>query len=250
MAKTVSASVKQALTGRGFFAASAAAAVLLALASGREFLAALRGTGALAGGFHRRVLLAALRSETMGAAVPILAALPFAASVAEDIQSGFIKEYLPRTSRCAYIAGKTAACFLSGGAAPCLGALGAYGLAALALSPLEAGPGPSGGLVELLRQLLLVFLSGGFWAVVGLLPATLTGSRYMAYASPFILYYVLIILVERYFGKLYVLCPREWVAPSPAWRLGSLGAGLLVSGLTGLAALCFRRAAERRLERI
>jgi hypothetical protein len=69
----------------------------------------------------------------------------------------------------------------------------------------------------------------------------------MAYASPFILYYVLIILNERYFPSLYALYPREWLFPSDAWVLGSFGATLLLMGLISITCVGFSVVAQRRL---
>ena len=65
-------------------------------------------------------------------------------------------------------------------------------LAALLLLPLEAMRDymlePPGYFRQLLETLLMFFASGAFWALVGLTFATLTNSRYMAYASPFVLF--------------------------------------------------------------
>ena len=101
-------------------------------------------------------------------------------------------------------------CAISGGLAISLGILAAYGIAALLLLPLEAMRDymlePPGYFRQLLETLLMFFASGAFWALVGLTFATLTNSRYMAYASPFVLFYLLVILYERYFDKLYILC--------------------------------------------
>ena len=72
----------------------------------------------------------------------------------------------------------------------------------------------------------------------------------MAYASPFVLFYVLIILYERYFDKLFVLYPREWLNPSSKWMFGKIGVAVLLIEFSVLMALAFAYAAKRRLERI
>ena len=69
----------------------------------------------------------------------------------------------------------------------------------------------------------------------------------MAYASPFILYYVLIILNERYFEDLYVLYPKEWLFPSDAWVMGSFGVMLLLIELIAIVSFLFVITAKRRL---
>jgi hypothetical protein len=70
----------------------------------------------------------------------------------------------------------------------------------------------------------------------------------MAYASPFVLFYVLIILYERYFNSLYVLYPKEWLNPSGIWQYGTAGALLVVGELTVILALCSAYAGKRRIE--
>ncbi len=76
--------------------------------------------------------------------------------------------------------------------------------------------------------------------------ASVTGSKYVAYSSPFVIYYVLIILYERYF-KIYCLYPKEWLLPSEAWVMGSLGAVLLMAMLIAALAFTFSVFARRRL---
>ena len=86
--------------------------------------------------------------------------------------------------------------------------------------------------------------------LLGMTFAALTDSKYMAYASPFVLFYLLIILYERYFDKLFVLYPREWLNPSPRWVFGKIGVAVLLTEFSVLMALAFAYAAKRRLERI
>ena len=100
------------------------------------------------------------------------------------------------------------------------------------------------------ETLALMACSGALWSSIGLLLGTITGSKYMAYASPFVLYYVLIILHERYLPDLFILYPKEWIAPSAHWQFGVTGVLLLVGELTVLAALGFFVAAGRRLRQL
>ena len=169
-------------------------------------------------------------------------------------KSGFIKEYLPRTTVPRYIAGKAAACAVSGGLALALGIFIAYGFAALMFLPMEAYP-KAGETVpnyfdNLMETALMFFASGAFWSLTGMTFAALTDSKYMAYASPFVLFYLLIILYERYFDKLFVLYPREWLNPSSRWVFGKIGVAVLLIEFSLLMALAFAYAAKRRLERI
>ena len=97
---------------------------------------------------------------------------------------------------------------------------------------------------------VVIFCFFGLFLFIGLLFATLTGSRYMAYASPFVIYYVLIILYERYFDTLYVLYPKEWLLPSNRWCFGNLSVVIWVGELIIIVSLCFYLAAKRRLRQI
>ena len=254
MSHTLCASLKQALQGRGFFLAFLGAALVVLLAAFEGFLGGFRSEQLLAYGYHHTLVLSALSAEGMALALPILCALPYTAVFLDDVKSGFIKAYLPRTTVDGYIMSRALACAASGGLALSLGILAAYGIAALLLLPLEAMRDyllePPGYFRQLLETLLMFFASGAFWALVGLPFAPLTNSRYMAYASPFVLFYLLVILYERYFDKLYVLYPREWLEPSDRWVFGRVGVAVLLLELSALMALLFAWAAKRRLRQI
>ncbi len=101
-------------------------------------------------------------------------------------------------------------------------------------------------ILDVLGHAVMFFLSGALWALLGLLLASVTGSKYVAYSSPFVIYYVLIILYERYF-KIYCLYPKEWLIPSDSWVLGSFGAILLMAMLIAVTAFTFSIFARRRL---
>ena len=275
MKKTIDASLKQALCNRGFFWGVIGVIFVLLVSSVQDILSAFRAEELLANGFHDTMMLEALASDGMTLALPILAALPFTSSFVDDVKSGFVKVYLSRTTTKRYITGKIAACAVSGGLVLAVGIFAAYVLAALMFSPMEAahqsvpqrhfvaavgGSGaPQGHFVaavggsgacfgELMGRVLLFFCSGAFWSMIGMTFAALTGSKYMAYASPFVLYYILIILCERYCKGIYVLYPKEWLSPSAAWMWGNTGVVLLLLELTILVSLGFYATAKKRLK--
>lgn len=254
MLKTIASNIAQALQSRGFFIGFLAVACLLFLSSIEGILSAFRSETLLSNGYHAEFVMSALSSDAMTLALPIVAALPYTASFVEDVKSGFVKAYLPRTTTNGYILGKLSACGISGGLALSLGILIAYGVSALLFTPMEAaleeGAEAPAYFSELMGKALLFFCSGAFWSLVGLLFATLTGSKYMAYASPFVSYYVLIILYERYFDTLYMLYPKEWLMPSSRWYFGNHSALIWVGELIIIASLCFYLAAKRRLKQI
>lgn len=162
-------------------------------------------------------------SDLFRMSVPVLAAFPYSTAWLAEYQSGFIKSYLPRCGVTSYILGKFLACALSGGL-------------------LEA----SGGALYLLIKgeeaqeigLLLIFLSGMLWAALSAALAAWSNSRYIAYGGGFVIYYLLVILHERYFQELYCLYPYEWLKPDHTWMFGEQGVVLLLSGMI-LTLLCF-----------
>lgn len=259
--RTVLANLRQAMLSLGFLFATLGTALVVLLSSTEGFLSAFRSTTLLPYGYHTDFILSALSSNAMTLALPILCALPYTATVLDDIKSGFIKAYLPRTTVKRYLAGKIAACAISGALVMVIGILLAWGLAALLFLPLESAPtilvDAAGKLIEVEKAasplpgtIFWMCLSGSFWALVGMLFATLTGSKYMAYASPFVIYYVLIILYERYFDKLYITYPKEWLNPSDKWMYGDWGVVILLFELTAIAALATGFAVKRRLSEL
>lgn len=253
MKRAVISSCKQAFSGAGFLLAAAGTVLVLALGVTDDLITAFRSETLLLNGYHWTLLQTALTSDAMTLALPILSALPFTSSYIDDLRSGFLKEYLPRTKRGDYIAGKLAACSLSGALALVLGIVLAGGLFALVFLPMEAaleeGAEAMPWLEALLSKCALFFCSGAFWALVGMTASAVTSSKYMAYAAPFILYYVMIILCERYFGWLYVFYPKEWINPTE-WAGGGWGVALLLLELMLLTGGAFALIAKRRLEQI
>lgn len=255
MKQTIRSNLRQVFYSAAFFLATMGTVLTLFIGSFESLWTAIQSLrqGLLAYGFHDELLQTAVQSEAFLLALPILCALPFTASYLDDLKSGFIKEYLPRTRLSHYIIGKLTACILSGGGCLVLGVLIFYGCSALILLPLESaleeGAEAANWLEPLLKDCILVFCSGGFWSLTGMTMAALTRSKYMAYASPFIFYYVLVILCERYFKKIYVFYPKEWMNPAE-WTGGVWGVVLLLAELSALLILIFSITAQRRLRNL
>lgn len=251
---TVRTSLKHALLSPGFFAGTICIVAVIAFASSSGITDILRSGGPLMPGSHAELVIAALSSDAMTLFLPIAAALPYTTGFIDDIKSGYIKEYLPRTGVKKYISGKLAASALSGGLVLAAGMLAAYALSAAFIAPMEAVPDEaapaSAYLAQVISRVFLAFFSGVLWSVVGLALSSASGSRYMAYSAPFIIYYVLIILNERYFPSLYVIYPKEWINPSHFWPLGWLGVIILLAELIAVASAGFVFAAKRRISRL
>lgn len=250
----VSSEVKRALIGKGFLTGITGMVLVIVLSSIESMIGMVRNPAALQNGYHAKFIMDALSSDWVTLALPILCALPFTTAFVDDIKSGFIKQFLPRSGVKPYINGKLLACGLSGGLALFTGIVLAYGISALVFTPMELALTPEETAQPYFAQLLMkaatLFFSGAFWSLAGFTFAALTMNRYMAYASPFIIYYVLIILNERYFSDLYVLYPKEWLFPSDAWVLGGFGVILLLVELSAVVCLGFAIVAGRRLSHV
>ena len=248
---SASSDIKRALSAKGFLFGIAGMVLMITVASINSIVSI---KGVLANGYHAQLILTALTSEDVALVLPILCTLPFAAVFVDDIKSGFIKQYLPRSGVPAYIKGKILASSLSGGLVLVAGLFIAYGVSALVFTPmeaaLEADQIAQPYFAEIFTKSLTLFLSGAFWSLTGFTLASTTMSRYMAYASPFVLYYVLIILHERYFADFYVLYPKEWMAMSQPWVLENLGVWILLLVLCAVIGLLFSMMAKRRLENV
>lgn len=252
--RSILSNLRQVLLSRGFLTAMLGTVGIVILSSLDGITTAFRSKNLQEYGLHAELLLNALSSETMILALPILCSLPYTTSFVDDIKSGFIKEYLPRTTIRHYLANKICVCGLSGGLSLSLGILIAYSILVLLFTPIEAEPIRNADapvyIALIMCKVILFFGSGSFWAIVGMLFATLTKSKYMAYASPFVTYYILIILYERYIDSLYILYPKEWILPSDVWVFDSWGVVILILELTAIVSLFFCIAAKRRLQSI
>lgn len=200
--------------------------------------------------YHFQMIQTGMQSDVFSFALPILSTIPGSAMCLEELQTGFIKEYLPRTSRAGYLAGKIAGCGFLGGIAIVCGVILSLGMDMLIYLPREKVLENAGGYTaewgEFLQKLLLLFCIGAFWALVGMLMSIVTNSKYMAYISPFILYYVLIIVCERYFKNCYVLYPGEWMQPEK-FPGGCYGVMLWICELSVVVSLLFFRLAKDRI---
>ena len=202
-------------------------------------------------GFHIELLIQGLRSNTVSSFLPILAALPFGGCFVDDLKSKFARFYLIRSSYRTYIVSRIIVVYLAGGLAILSGALIAWGAIATVLIPIEQEiegmePAAIDGLIEIC---FLLFVNGGFWSVVGMAMSTLMESKYISYATPFVFYYLLVILYERYFSDLFIIYPKTWTDPA-AWSLGCWGAAIFLLIMTLIFAFLFSFRARRRLQQL
>ena len=198
--------------------------------------------------YHTTFLLEALNSDTLVSFIPIVSALPCSANYIDDIKNKFVRFCLFRSSYRSYLIGCVWMCFLSGGVVIIIGILLSWGMSALLLMPMETVVVvPSNATTVFCEKCILLFLNGGFWAVIGLTMSTVMESKYIAYVSPFIVYYLLVILCERYFPDAWLLYPKNWIR-SEIWPGGSLSAAFFILELLTLCGLGFYFRGKRRLE--
>ena len=186
--------------------------------------------------FSLECLMQSLSSRYLLLTLPVLAALPYAGSFVEDLQSRFLRSYLPRAGLDAFLRSRTMATALSGAAVMAAGALLTAAVLFLLLMPREMRPDPlmqqdfeAARLAlagDIAAQELRLMLSGSLWALVGAAAAATAMNRYLALAVPFIAFYSLLILSTRYLPDLGVLNPENWIAPSEVWGPLPLGGAL------------------------
>lgn len=173
-------------------------------------------------------------SELYRIGFPVLASLPYTTAWLSELKGGFLKFSLVRSGTNPYICGKIFTCALSGGLVELLPAL-IYRL----LCPDEASA----------INLWLVFFAAVFWAVVAGALSAFSKSPYIAYGGSFVIYYILVILHERYFPGLYCLYPYEWIAPKHIWLFDWQGIVLLLAGLICLMLMLYYEILRRCIAR-
>ncbi len=185
--------IKRAFTSFGFFAGIVVGIVILFLAEQNE--------------------------QIFYVSVPVICTFPYSTAWIRDYQGGFLKLYLIRGTVSGYILGKILACGISGGFVE---------VSASYLYTIwrEQNPG-TGQIVSV--DFLLLFLSGMFWAMVAATLAAITNSSYVAYGGSFVVYYILVILYERYFKDVYCLYPYEWIQYKHTWIFEKNGIVMLLS---------------------
>lgn len=175
-------------------------------------------------------------TETFYMSVPVAAAIPYSTAWIVDYQSGFIKQYIGRTTRMAYIMGKFLACGVSGGGAILMGAW----LSSFFIKESK----------QVEYQYLPIFAAGFVFAVLAQLIATVSMSRYIAYGGGFVICYALVIVYERYARNLYMLCPYEWSNPQKEWMFGETGLVMFLIGISLVLLEGFALAVGRKLNDI
>ena len=249
MKNAISSGLHQALTVK-WVASTFGIFLLIFLGSSEMLIQTFQQPELLPQGFNNTFFDSALSQETVVSFLPVLAVLPFSASYVEDLKGKFARFFLIRCSYMDYSISRILVAFLSGGGAVALGALMAWGSTALFFLPRQLAGEPDPDIVvSILGKLLLLFCNGGLWSVVGVTMSTFMESKYISYASPFVTYYLLVILCERYFPKAFLLYPPSWIDPKP-WPFGVWGAAVFLLELAITFSILFILRSGRRLREL
>ncbi|WP_346909474.1 ABC transporter permease [Faecalicatena orotica] len=180
--------------------------------------------------------------------VPIAVTFAAGGDAEMELRSRYALFSCIRSGKKQYLLGKAAGLFFSGGLMLCFAMLLMLGVSCVVFGHIpilsDHGPAFSELVLKVLVSFLRGFLNGALWAVAGSFAAVVTRNRYMAYAVPFILYYVLSVFQERYYRALFFLNPRYWMAPVYYNDLFCVVVLLVLSVLTSLL---FMWALKRRL---
>lgn len=202
-------------------------------------------------GFKSDFIITLISSAAFVPFITIAATLPMAGSYVDDVKSKFARYCIFRKSYFEYLVSRFVTCFLSGGTVIVLGIFTTYLISYIILLPIEQAVDcvPTKTNYELASRCFVMFLNGGLWAVIGMAMSTLFESKYIAFASPFVIYYLLVILYERYFPDVFLLYPPNWANPS-IWPYTFWGEVVFLLELTLAFGVLFVIRAERRIREL
>lgn len=158
---------------------------------------------------------------------PAIAAIPCGAAFYNDYGSGFCKFILPRTSRLKYLLVKTFTCGITGRLALFMPNFLLFGFLLLFGNPHSSELNLLQGSVlsslehanVILVLLLLAFLFGAGWALMGLAVSAFIPNKFAAAASPFMIYFALSTALSLddscfIFSPMNMLYPNALAIPS------------------------------------
>ena len=202
--------------------------------------------------FHYSFVRDALSDSAVKFVLPVIAVLPYSNTFVTEMQNGFIKNILPKAKRNNYIFSKIFASVVSGFAVCAVGILFAllisYGIFAAKEIPYSKADFGTGEVISFIQVMLRCSFVAMLSASFGSMASLLFNNRYMAYASPFVAYYMLIILNERYIDSVYLLYPYEWLDKTHSWPFDEVGLIVFLILLTVLFSVIFFLIGKWRLK--
>lgn len=194
---------------------------------------------------------AALQSQMVIFIIPAAGVLPAGAVFIQEKKSGFLKLYSIRINREEYVRRKLWQIYV-GGFFPFLTAGLLFFLVCFFLIyPRELVGGldreAAGDCFFLMLRICL--LGGIMGEIAGSLSAIFV-NYYMAYGLPFVCYYMLIILKDRYLPDMYAMDPQEWVACERHWGESGNGIWMFLLAFTAASVLLCGILTYQRLKEI
>lgn len=200
--------------------------------------------------FHIELLHKVIGSDLITSFVPIISTIPFAGSYVDEINSKYVRLICIRSSIKNYIISRVIICYLSGIIIIATSILLVWGLLFLLFRPFEDPQMTSMITVNMFsKSIIQLILYSGFWSVVGISMSSVMESKYISYATPFVFYYLLVILYERYFSDFFIIYPKTWTEPT-VWPFGCWGAAIFLLEMTLIFAFLFAYRAGRRLQQL
>lgn len=213
--------IKRAFNIRWFIVCAGAMLVPL-LSVLDKIVEAVRNNQMLECGWTAKLVEDMLYGDAMMIVLPVICALPFAASFVDEYRHGVIRFELIRSSKKQFIWSKLWTCICSGGCMAVFGICSLMFVASIIFLPLEQSGNQedfSMLVTAMIKVICRFFCVGAFETIIGLTVSAKLINRYMAWLAPFIVTYLLIIICERYFASCKILYPKEWLNPSESWPL-------------------------------
>lgn len=250
----VKVSAVQALRSKSFPLSALSFSAIITVSVILEVYSYVMDGGILSSNSYFDILARTISSESVMFFSPILASLVMAGVYVDDLKTGYIKFFVVRVTRKSYIFARTIVCFLSGALVLSLGMFAVIFPSTVIAVCFEKASIMlcigSYNMKKLIILSLFYFITGGLWSVTGLVCSSLMESRFISYCSPFIVFYFLIILNERFFPSFDIISPKEWLNSSIHWNLESVWTVIVIFAILITHITAFRLLAMRRLKQL
>jgi hypothetical protein len=192
-------------------------------------------------------------SELAMLGMAVICSLPFATTFIQDVKSKFLIFRLVRSNSRDYILSKIFTAYFVGGLTVLLSAILFYCTLLIAFVPVEVHVGlQTISVNEVIKQFSSIvevyFFVGGFFSLAAMVLGSLSMNYYIAYASSFILFYLLVILHQRYVRNFQILDPQCWILSFDKYPYGKLGVAIISIALSALLGVAFSIFAKRRIQ--
>lgn len=250
----VKVSAVQALRSKSFPLSALSFSAIITVSAILEVNSYVVDGGILSSNSYFDILVRTISSESVMFFSPILACLVMASVYVDDLKTGYIKFFVVRVTRKSYIFARTIVCFLSGALVLASGVFAVIFLSSIIAVCIDKASIMicigSYNMKKLLILLSFYFVTGGLWSVTGLVSSAIVENRFISYCSPFIVFYFLIILNERFFPTFDFISPKEWLNSAIYWNLESVWTVIVVFAILITHITTFRLLAMRRLKQL